>query len=501
MAAGAGKTRTGRAVLGIYAACALIVLLIVASLAFVLDRSVVEADRYGLTGERKLVGNELRHQIDTVVQYQAELSFWDKTFNELDKGSFSDAFVAEEVRDWLWQDFGFSWMIFADASERTVLAVKDGMTVQPSEGKSALKWTGDLLDRANRLYEDALVAKGNGWTLRSITIDREALAPVLPNIHAADLRMIDGRMSVVVAQAVVPKSLIIPASRQKPVFMITVKPFTARMVADLERRLGISSFAFQTLSEVPAGAINVPVSECGQPACMVAAWMPDSPGSFVRAETLPSAIAAAVIGALVMAFIAFRFGSVFSALQVSEAENRHLAKHDRLTGLLNRSGFDAALLASLSKAEDHPFALLCMDLDLFKAVNDTQGHPAGDAVLKTLANRFVSRVGTRGAVARLGGDEFAVIIKQGANQAEIVGLANALIFDAQVPVPFGGQLLCVGASVGVAFAPCHGTTAREIVPLADQALYLAKRRGRNRVQTVSDVEDAADHVTQAEQAA
>lgn len=501
MTAGTGKARTGGAVQGIYAACALIVFLIVASLAFVLYRSVVEADRYGLTGERKLVGNELQHQIDTVVQYQAELSFWDKTFDELEKGSFSDTFVVEEVRDWLWQDFGFSWMIFTDASERTVLAVKDGVTVQPSAGASTLKWADDLLEQANRLYEDALVAKGNGWTLRSVTVDREALTPVLPNIHAADLRMIDGRMSVVVAQAVVPKSLVIPASRQKPVFMITVKPFTARMVSDLEHRLGISSFVFQTVAQVPDGAITVPVSECGQPACMVAAWIPDSPGSFVRAETLPSVVAAAVIGTMVMAFIAFRFGSVFSALQASEAENRHLAKHDRLTGLLNRSGFDAALMAALTKAKEKPFALLCMDLDRFKAVNDTHGHSAGDAVLKTLASRFVSRVGARGAVARLGGDEFVVIVEEGANKAEIVGLASALILDAQVPVPFGGQLLCVGASAGVAFAPNHGTTAREIVPLADQALYLAKRRGRNRVQTVFDVEEAADQIAPAEQAA
>jgi diguanylate cyclase (GGDEF)-like protein len=500
MAARAGKAGTGKAVLGIYVACTLVALLIVASLAFVLDRSVSEADRFGLTGERRLIGNELQHQIDAVVQYQAELSFWDKTYNQLERGGFTDAFVAEEIKDWLWKDFGFSWMIFADASDRTLLAVKDGMTVHPSEGESTLKWADDLIDKANGLYEAALMVKDNGWTLRSVVTDRDMLAPTLPNIHASDLRMIDGKMSVVVVQAVVPKSLDIPAARRKPVFMVTVKPFTTKMIADLEHRLDISNFIFAPLRQVPADAIHVPVNDCGQPACMVAAWTPDSPGSFVRAETLPSVIAIAMIGALVMAFIAARFGSVFSALQTSEAENRHLAKHDRLTGLLNRSGFDEKLLASLSKTKERPFALLCLDLDRFKAVNDSHGHPAGDAVLRTLASRFESRVGPRGAVARLGGDEFAVILDQGVSQLDVVALANALIVDAQVPVEFGGQLLCVGASAGAAFAPIHGTTAREIVPSADQALYLAKRRGRNRMQTAFDI-DQAEQLAPTEQAA
>jgi diguanylate cyclase (GGDEF)-like protein len=233
---------------------------------------------------------------------------------------------------------------------------------------------------------------------------------------------------------------------------------------------------------------------------MVAAWTPRAPGSFVRSETLPSVIVIAMLGALIMAFIATRFGAVFSALQVSEADNRHLAKHDRLTGLLNRSGFDDVLHVSLAKVKEHPFSLLCLDLDKFKAVNDTYGHPAGDAVLKALATRFSDRVGDRGTVARLGGDEFVVILNHTVSRMDAVALANALIVDAQVPVPFEGQLLRVGCSVGAAFAPEHGKIAREIVPLADQALYLAKNRGRNRVQTADDLLNI-ERPAQVEQAA
>lgn len=500
MAAKVAKRKSGKAVLGIHAACTLVAFLIVASLAFVLDRSVTEADRFGLTAERKLVESEMQHQVDAVVQYQAQLSYWDKSFAQLANRTFTDAFVRQELTGWLWRDFGFSWMIFADASSRTLLAVENGQKVDPELGARTLKWVDDLIEKANDLYETALVAKGAGWALRSTETDKDALAAPLPGIHAADLRMIDGKMSIVVVQAVVPRTLDIPASRRRPVFMITVKPFTGRMVRDMEDRLNINNLGFAPLRQVPKGSIQVAISDCFQPACMVAAWTPRAPGSFVRSETLPSVIVIAMLGSLIMAFIAARFGAVFSALQTSEAENRHLAKHDRLTGLLNRSGFDDVLHASLAKVTERPFSLLCLDLDKFKAVNDTHGHPAGDAVLKTLASRFAARVANRGVVARLGGDEFVIILDHTVSRPDVMALADALLVETQVPVPFEGQSLRVGSSIGVAFAPEHGKIAREIVPLADQALYLAKRRGRNRVQTADDLA-VADHLPQNEQAA
>lgn len=500
MAAGAAKRKSGKAVLGIHAACTLVAFLVVASLAFVLNRSVTEADRFGLTAERRLVESEMRHQVDAVVQYQAQLSYWDRSFAQLAEGTFTDAFVKQELTDWLWRDFGFSWMIFADASGRTLLAVENGGKVDTEIGGRTLKWVEDLIEKANGLYEEALIAKGGGWALQPAKPDKDALVAPLPNIHAADLRMIDGKMSIVVVQAVVPRTVDIPAGRRKPVFMITVKPFSGRMIRDMEDRLGIANLGFTPLRAVSKEAIQIAVSDCSQPACMVAAWTPRAPGSFVRSETLPSVIVIAMLAALIMAFIAARFGSVFSALQTSEAENRHLAKHDRLTGLLNRSGFDDVLHASLAKVTERPFSLFCLDLDKFKAVNDTYGHPAGDAVLKTLAVRFADRVAERGVVARLGGDEFVIIVDHTVSRADVMGLASALIVEAQVPVLFEGQLLRVGSSIGVAFAPDHGTIAREIVPLADQALYLAKKRGRNRVQTADDLAPAA-HLPQTGQAA
>lgn len=477
-----GRRKAGRTVLAIHAACACLALLIVTSLAVVLNRSVTEADRFGLAAERKLVDGELQHQIEAVVQYQAELSFWNKTFTELGQGSLSDDFIKEEMTDWLWQDFGFRWMIFSDRSGEAFLTVKDGEKVQRGDGTRMLKWAGDLLEQADRLYEDNIVAEGSGWRLSRPARDSDALEAPVPGIHAADIRLIDGVVSIVVVQAVVPENLHIPAFRRDPVFMITVKPFSPRMLADIEERLSISHLDFASLRDVSQGAIHVTLGNCNDASCNVIAWEPRRPGSFVRSETLPSVIVIGLLAALVMTFIALRFGALVSALETSEAENRHQASHDRLTGLLNRTGFEHALAGSLLNARERPFTLLCMDLDRFKAVNDTHGHPAGDALLKILADRFVASVGSRGVVARLGGDEFAILLDQKTSGDDALALARLLIVDAQTPVPFEGHLLCVGCSIGVAFAPEHGVTAREIVPAADRALYLAKGAGRSCVQ-------------------
>ncbi|WP_083637294.1 diguanylate cyclase domain-containing protein [Pararhizobium arenae] len=487
-AAQTGRRRTGRTVVLIHVACAALALMIVASLAVVLDRSVDEADRFGLTAERKLVDGELQHQIDAVVQYQAELSFWNKTYTELGQGTLSDTFIKEEMTDWLWQDFGFNWMIFSDRSAEAFLAVKDGLKVGRQEGTRILRWAGDLLEEADRLYEAGIVADGSGWRVMRPARDSAALEAPVPGIHATDIRLIDGVISIVVVQAVLPENLHIPAFRRDPVFMITIKPFSNLMLRNVEERLGISRLSFTSVRNVAESDIHVTLGNCSDPSCMVAAWAPRRPGSFVRSETLPSVIVIGLIATLVMTFIALRFGAVVSALEASEAENRHQARHDRLTGLINRTGFDQALAAATLRVAERPFSLLCIDLDRFKAVNDTYGHPAGDALLKVLAERFTSTVGDLGIVARLGGDEFAVLLDHGISQESAMQLARALIVDAQTPVPFDGQLLCVGCSVGLASAPKHGVSAREIVPAADRALYRAKANGRNCVRTADDVD-------------
>ncbi|SNY91747.1 ammonium transporter, Amt family [Cohaesibacter sp. ES.047] len=165
----------------------------------------------------------------------------------------------------------------------------------------------------------------------------------------------------------------------------------------------------------------------------------------------------------------------------AEQNIRLMAQHDPLTGLANRSLFNEQLETAVNKAKDNNrTALILIDLDRFKNVNDVHGHQAGDIVIKETAKRLKAIAGENGTVARLGGDEFA-IIQNGlhfANQAADTG--HRIVAEMSIPIPIDDNASAlIGASVGIALCPEHGTTAEMLFSRADIALYHSKNTGRN----------------------
>lgn len=475
--------------MAIRAAAVMIVGLFGAANYLVLDHSIERADSFVAETERTLVRNEFSHQIDQVVQYQSQLSFWDKSFNELAGGMPGDGFVREHLRDWMWSDFGFSWMIFASPDGAKVLGVYRGEKVSDRKAREKLQWVSDLTRRAERAYRDALSPDRGGWQVARAKEDPDLLTPALPQIHVSGMRLIDRVMSIVVVQAVIPKSLYIPASRMQPTLLITVKPVSQKMLANTERRLGLRDLGFTPIVTQEPGLVMTPVgADAYNP--MVASWRPNMPGSFVWRSALPQITMFVLVFAGVMLFVTLRFSALVTAVQRSEAQNAFLARHDPLTGLKNRSGFDEEMRRAIRKGGNHPFAILALDLDSFKAVNDRHGHAAGDAVLQAVARRFSERVGTLGCVARLGGDEFSVLLTGTFSRENLLELAENLVRDTQVPIAYDGQLLVIGGSAGIAQFPDHGGGVHDVMVIADAALYAAKNGGRNRAVHAGDIDGA-----------
>ena len=168
----------------------------------------------------------------------------------------------------------------------------------------------------------------------------------------------------------------------------------------------------------------------------------------------------------------------------ASAAHRDLAQQastDALTGLANRSAFTAALERCLAAGPPAP-ALLFLDLDDFKSVNDGCGHAAGDQLLRSVADRMRSAVRSGDVCARLGGDEFAVLLADG-DAASALEIATRLVQRVSAPVVLAGRPTRVGASVGVVCGPPDaGLDAEQLVQRADVAMYAAKARGKNRVQ-------------------
>src|SRR5580698_1305681 len=166
----------------------------------------------------------------------------------------------------------------------------------------------------------------------------------------------------------------------------------------------------------------------------------------------------------------------------AEAEIVHLARHDVLTGLANRAEFNARLeeASRRLKRNGGSVTVMMIDLDRFKAVNDTLGHLAGDQLLSEVARRLQSTVRDTDVLARLGGDEFAIIQEGAADQHEgAVALALRIIEAISAPFGLNGQEVAVGTSIGIALAPENGVEPDELLKRADLALYTVKSSGRN----------------------
>jgi diguanylate cyclase (GGDEF)-like protein len=166
-----------------------------------------------------------------------------------------------------------------------------------------------------------------------------------------------------------------------------------------------------------------------------------------------------------------------------ETERRiaHMARHDALTGLPNRTLFHERLEEALasSRRNGENVALLCLDLDHFKTVNDTLGHPTGDALLRAVAERLRADLRQEHTVARLGGDEFAILLRGGAQPDDASGLARRLIAALNEPFVLGEDQVTAGVSIGIAIGPSDGADADLLFKHADLALYRAKADGRN----------------------
>jgi diguanylate cyclase (GGDEF)-like protein len=209
-----------------------------------------------------------------------------------------------------------------------------------------------------------------------------------------------------------------------------------------------------------------------------ALWTPYAPRAAILSAVLPLAGALMALICALMIFMLSRHRNTFDALAESEARNRFLANHDALTGLANRGQLDQRFETLFRGDSQSSFAVMCIDLDSFKAVNDNHGHHAGDLVLQTVARRFAERIGDAGMVARVGGDEFIALITMNTEAEVLRMLASGITSDAATPVTFGSLTLQIGASVGVAVFPLDGRKSRELIAAADAALYESKRNGR-----------------------
>jgi diguanylate cyclase (GGDEF)-like protein len=178
-----------------------------------------------------------------------------------------------------------------------------------------------------------------------------------------------------------------------------------------------------------------------------------------------------------------QIGALFRQLERQHADMAQIAMHDALTGLPNRAQFQSQLAQAIdaARASQHKVALLFIDLDRFKSINDTMGHSAGDVLLQSLASRLRNCLGEHDVLCRYSGDEFVVLLREANRWDDVAATADRLLKAVEVPVFVKFRDLHTTDSIGIALFPQDADNAEDLVRNADTAMYQAKHLGRARV--------------------
>ncbi|MBV9346905.1 MAG: bifunctional diguanylate cyclase/phosphodiesterase [Pseudolabrys sp.] len=274
--------------------------------------------------------------------------------------------------------------------------------------------------------------------------------------------------------------------------VVSVKLIDEKVLGEVAARLGLANLRRVGVGPVAASDREYSLRDASNEPIAIYAWTPRQPGAEIVNNVIPF-IAVALAGfALLAAFVLGYMRRTAAAIATGESRLRYLAMHDPLCGLPNRIFFGdrlEALIVEVKKGSS-PAAVFYIDLDHFKEVNDTLGHPVGDELIRNVTLRLSRALRGDDLVARLGGDEFAVISRVGADQRNVMMLADRIIGALCAPYLINSHNIVIGASIGIALIEKSSGSSADIMRYADMALYRAKNEGRNRACIYDSAMDA-----------
>ncbi len=370
--------------------------------------------------------------------------------------------------------FDHDHVFVVDRADRFTYAMLDNKSVDPARFTQA----GDDLGRIIALLRGTAQPLDDEVVLHSSTDPATSLSR--PR-RAQRLQLFMNRPAIVAGVgANVPDSM--GAAPGNPTLVLAVKYLDGQLLSDISARFDLPSLR-TTGQEAPAKGETLSVLSDGAGAPIARfAWVPNQPGGKIVRTVLPF-MAIAFGGFALLTGFALRYIRR-TATKLAEGEDRlrHLALHDPLSGLPNRTAFSERLAAVIAASgrKGTLAAVLAIDLDHFKDINDTLGHHIGDGLIGVVAQRLRHALRRDDLVARLGGDEFAVITTEAPEVELLERFADRVIAILRAPYSISGHTLVIGASIGIAVIENDAADAADIMRRADVALYRAKNEGRSR---------------------
>jgi diguanylate cyclase (GGDEF)-like protein len=459
------RWRFSIAILGPVVVC--LVLTAVATLAVVLW-SARGVDERSLARQNELARHVIASQLSRIPHDQESVTIWDDSITHT-KLSFDAKWIDTNLGVWMHDFFGHDEVVILDDKDRPIYDMAGDRQVAISHAEVQMPELAPLVAELRR--------KISGGGLDAY---EAGTAPTPP--RASDLMVIGGIPSLVSVAPIISDSGAIKQSRGTEYLHISI----VHLDDDYARRLGDEYFIpeprFTRLGSTDAGEAMLPLTNSAGRFVTFFDWRREDPGKAVIDQALPAILGAFAMGGFIAVFLLDRLWRQARALEAGRADAEHRARHDPLTSLPNRSGFEATLARALTQrpSRDRRVSVLMLDLDRFKQVNDTLGHSAGDDLIQAVGQRLTQLVAPTDFLARLGGDEFAILHTHPPGLSQPLQLSQRIIDAIGKPFDIFASEAFVGVSIGIAIADGNEADARELIRKADIALYEAKTTGRNR---------------------
>ena len=417
--------------------------------------AVVQSDRSTVERQDSLLALVVGKMQESIAHDQESATVWDDAVTH----------VAAGDRDWMAANLG-RWMnSYFGHDAAFVLGPTDqlayGYSATEANDQVAFAFVAaDALKLVKKLRKRLADGDTAGVSDKSLTIGE------------SDIVKIRDRPAILSVKPIVSDSGEIAVDEQHQFVHIALRYLDGDFAHTLASEYLFNDLRFEWKKDGQAGRSVFPLASRSGQVFGYFSWVPFRPG-VLRATEPVLAVGGLLVLAAMSAFVLLLQGRS-SRLRESQSRLQHLAHHDVLSGLPNRAAFNAAVEETLAKSQA---AVLFVDLDRFKNVNDTLGHPVGDKLVAEVGSRLRSAAGTGVLVARIGGDEFTIIIPD-PKMNLVEKLAENIVAAIRSPFEIDGQPILIGASIGIAVSS-SGSDAQDLVRRADIALYHAKEAGRN----------------------
>ncbi|MBD8063909.1 EAL domain-containing protein [Devosia sp. PTR5] len=439
-----------------------------AVMAFVLW-STANLDQRAQERQARIAARILENNRVELAHEQESIALSDDAFRHI-RQAYDPGWVSDHVGRWMNEFFDHANTVILNERDQPLFVATGGVTdTNESFEEHLLPGLAPMLAQLRQRIA--------GGAIERYRLDDSSPAP-----WVSEYALVDGKPAIVAISPIMGEGAVLAGAPDSIYLIVSLDYLDDQLAERITSKYLIDDASFVMRPSTSETRLGRPIVDSRGRFIAFFEWTRNRPGQMMLRSTGPVLAAGFIVSAILVILLMTQLRRSSAAVEAARRAAEHQAAHDRLTGLPNRSGFDAHLARLLEAGNSSGSAihLLMLDLDRFKQVNDTLGHQAGDDLIEDAAQRIRQVVPGDVFVARIGGDEFALVAATAHGHLDPLHLAQDLVKAIGQPFAIGQYHAHVGASIGIASTRAGELDAKELVRKADIALYEAKAAGRNR---------------------